>query len=786
MSTSETMPESIRAGMLFCERYRIERRLDDGGMATIYLARDESQDELVAIKVLFDRYSDNEVVRARFLDEGRIQAMLDHPNIVHVHRIITDPLLCFVMEYVDGNTLEEYLQENAPLDEAEIVDLMMPVMSAIGFAHNKGIVHRDLKPSNVLLDKGGAYLEPKVMDFGVAKISRGKELTIDGTTVGTLHYMSPEQIVGSSDIDGRADIYSLGCSLYKLCTGEVPFNASSEFALMMAHVEAEPTPPSELRSDLSSRMEEIILRALEKKPDRRFQTIKEMTAELIELADSGDEERITITRPIPGHILKFAMDADEVANDKTQEMRLEYLIGGAGEDRDTAESDVISQTHELSAAALRRIHEDRLKAKRRHTSDTRSMSKVETIERDRPSRRADEEAQTRERPRGGTSQADTMENNLDQLTTRPSTQAGDADDAATTERDPVLFDDSHRQRPAPEELKTIRMHRVEKSEDDDREDADTATDRISDIDGPHTGKTHIFERPPQDVDSQEVTEVVSRGALDPRWRRDDLSGSDPLVVDTTEQTVEHPLPSILQGGEAKTIKESSIATKEAPHVEAGLHERSSPTAGRPGSRSRSDAGDDAETDTMEERPSGKFTSAEDTSDRTLEERPSAKFPVIGEDTSDPTLAERPSGKNLPETQDTSDRTLDERPSRKLLHAEDTSDRTLNERPSGKLPSLGGKSPQTVEERSAVKLPPSPARASDSGPHLRGGSAGDAPSESPSNGGRGAPMEPFEEKHRQSTQNTAVEQSSTNVIWAIIGVVALLFAIAVLVVVVFFI
>lgn len=364
-TNSPITPDNIKPGMLLCDRYRIERHLAEGGMASIYQAIDESSGLPVAIKVLFSHYSDNAVIRARFLDEGRIQAMLNHPNIVHVYRVITDPVLSFVMEFVDGETMEQFLQRESVLSEIEIIDLILPVMSAVGFAHQKGIIHRDIKPSNVLLKNTSGFLEPKVMDFGVAKVHRNQKLTLAGTTVGTLHYMSPEQIVGASNIDGRADIYSLGCTLYKLCTGEVPFNASSEFALMMAQVESPPTPPRTLRADLSKAMEQVILKALAKEPEKRFQTIREMTEALMNLT-TPESLRDTDTRPIPAALLQFAMEADEIAQDQTAQYRLEYLadpsLDPRNADPDSTASLNNNMTHELSHTALKRIDSDRILA----------------------------------------------------------------------------------------------------------------------------------------------------------------------------------------------------------------------------------------------------------------------------------------------------------------------------------------------------------------------------------------------------------------------------------------
>jgi eukaryotic-like serine/threonine-protein kinase len=323
MSADDTSrPRIIEAGEVLLDRYVVEGQVAEGGMAAIHRTHDRATGQTVALKVLYPFYSQNEVVRTRFLDEGRIQRYLDHPNIIDVYDIVDDPQLAIVMEYIDGPTLDEYLDDHGALGVRELLSLMLPVLSAVGFAHHQGIIHRDIKPSNILLNPGAAGLEPKIMDFGVAKVEGGRELTAAGTTVGTLHYMSPEQIVGSKDIDGRADIYSLGVTIYKLCTGEVPFNASTEFALMMAQVEARPTPPTEIRAEISEALEQIILKALAKKPDDRFQTVKELTSALLDLETepSNYDQTDTDTAPLPADLLEYAMMADEVAIDRTGEL----------------------------------------------------------------------------------------------------------------------------------------------------------------------------------------------------------------------------------------------------------------------------------------------------------------------------------------------------------------------------------------------------------------------------------------------------------------------------------
>lgn len=314
------MAVDLRPGDRFLDRFRIEYLAAEGGMASIYAACDELTSHTVAVKVLYPYYADNAIIRSRFVEEGRIQQLLKHPNIVRVFQVLDEPFMAILMEYVEGPTLDDFLADNGPLTQEQVIDVIIPVMSAVGFAHGRGIIHRDIKPSNILLMDADVR-RPKVVDFGVAKVKGGRQdLTATGTTVGTLHYMSPEQIVGSKTIDGRADIYSIGVTMYKLVTGEVPFNAPTEFALMMAQVEAPPLPPSRLRAGLSSQLENIILKSMEKRPDDRFQSIKDFTQALLSLRmDGSGTLRDTVNERISDQLLSFAMDANKVAVDRTGE-----------------------------------------------------------------------------------------------------------------------------------------------------------------------------------------------------------------------------------------------------------------------------------------------------------------------------------------------------------------------------------------------------------------------------------------------------------------------------------
>lgn len=388
--------EMLEPGTVVKGRYVVGEKVAEGGMAAIHRTLDRRSGEYVALKALYPIYCEQPVVCTRFLDEGRIQRYLEHPNIIDVYEIVETSPLAIIMEYIEGPTLDEYLTEHGPLSTLDVLNFMLPVLSAVGFAHQKGIIHRDIKPSNILLQKNQSALIPKIMDFGVAKVTRGQDLTADGTTVGTLHYMSPEQIVGSKGIDGRADIYSLGVTMYKLCTGELPFNASTEFALMMAQVEATPTRPSQIRAEVSRRLEAIILRTLAKTPDGRFQNVGELTAALLELRDDVEsvDETETLTIRFPDELLRHAMMANEVAVDRTSELNIiesaeladlgVRMLTDADADETAETAERLSKdasfepTMQLDRARLKaKMRGDREAAHRLHGDDLRRIQSAE-------------------------------------------------------------------------------------------------------------------------------------------------------------------------------------------------------------------------------------------------------------------------------------------------------------------------------------------------------------------------------------------------------------------------
>ena len=262
-------------------QYQILARISKGLVSTIYKAYQPKLDRFVAVKVLSPHVVDEEGFLERFSQEARAVAQLDHPNIVPVYDFDqVGDIAYIVLKYVESGTLRS-MMTGQPMDLGLTVDLITQVGLALGYAHKHGVIHRDVKPSNILIGEGRWAM---LTDFGLAKIlGGGQQLTRSGIGMGTPDYLAPEQAQGVSG-DGRADLYSLGATLYEMVTGRVPFEADSSMAVVVKHITEPPPPPSQFNPNLPAEVERVILTAMDKNPANRFQTAEEMVAALIRAA----------------------------------------------------------------------------------------------------------------------------------------------------------------------------------------------------------------------------------------------------------------------------------------------------------------------------------------------------------------------------------------------------------------------------------------------------------------------------------------------------------------------
>jgi hypothetical protein len=248
--------------------YQILNELGSGGMGRVYRVRNVISDRIEAMKVLLPDLVGQQELATRFLREIKLMASLNHPNIAQLRTAFTaNNQLVMIMEYVEGSTLADRL-EHGPIPVPEALNYTGAVLDALSYAHHQHVIHRDIKPANIMVTPEGAV---KLMDFGIARTGDGHSLTMTGTTLGSLGYMSPEQVQGEAT-DARSDLYSVGVSLYEMVTGQRPFRADSDFSLMTAHVRELPKPPVELQPGLPPALNEIILMSIAKDPAQRFQS----------------------------------------------------------------------------------------------------------------------------------------------------------------------------------------------------------------------------------------------------------------------------------------------------------------------------------------------------------------------------------------------------------------------------------------------------------------------------------------------------------------------------------
>ncbi len=256
--------------------YQVVDILGAGGMGKVYKVRNTISERVEAMKVLLPNLQSDPELADRFMREIKVQASLEHPNIAALHTALRiDNQLLMVMEFVEGRSIEDGMQ-NGPLAIDFALDCASQVLSALAYAHSRGVIHRDIKPANMMVTHGGVV---KLMDFGIARMTQEKKLTQTGRTVGSLYYMSPEQIQGV-DLDARSDLYSLGVSLYEMVTGKRPFQGDSDYSIMAAHLQQQPVPPVEIDPRLPAVLNEIILMSISKDPAQRFQSANAFKAAL--------------------------------------------------------------------------------------------------------------------------------------------------------------------------------------------------------------------------------------------------------------------------------------------------------------------------------------------------------------------------------------------------------------------------------------------------------------------------------------------------------------------------
>lgn len=285
----------MKEGHILGERYRIKHSIGGGGMANVYLAYDLILNREVAVKVLRLEYANDPEFITRFEREVQSATSLSHPNIVSIYDVGEDNhILYMVMEYVDGMTLKEYIKEHHPIEIETVLEILKKVLSAIATAHANHLVHRDIKPQNILLDKDG---EVKVTDFGIAIALSATSLTQTNSIMGSIHYLSPEQARGETATK-KSDIYALGILLFEMLTGKLPFDGHSAVSIALKHLQNETPSVHELNENVSQSVENIVLRAMAKDSEHRFQSIFEMEEAIEIVLDPNNIENAKFSPPI--------------------------------------------------------------------------------------------------------------------------------------------------------------------------------------------------------------------------------------------------------------------------------------------------------------------------------------------------------------------------------------------------------------------------------------------------------------------------------------------------------
>ena len=307
----------LTEGMFVGDRYEIVNKIGTGGMSDVYKAKDHTLGRFVAIKVLKPEFSEDVNFVTKFRTEAQSAAGLEHPNIVNIYDVGSENGMHYiVMEYVEGITLKTYIEKKGQLTFKEVVSIAIQVGRGIEAAHNKGIIHRDSKPQNIIISTEGKV---KVTDFGIARAATSN--TISSDVMGSVHYASPEQ-ARNGFVDGKSDIYSLGIVMYEMVTGRVPFDGDTTVAVAIQHLQEEIVPPSAYAPNLPISMEKIILKCTQKNPDRRYESMTALLADLRKALISPNEDFVVIA---PVSQEKTRVIGEEEINKIKQETSNIYL-----------------------------------------------------------------------------------------------------------------------------------------------------------------------------------------------------------------------------------------------------------------------------------------------------------------------------------------------------------------------------------------------------------------------------------------------------------------------------
>lgn len=274
-------------GLILGNRYELMEKIGGGGMAVVYKAKCSLLNRFVAVKILRQDFTNDEEFVKRFRIEAQSAASLSHPNIVSIYDVGHEGEIHYiVMEYVDGTTLKEYITQKGAIGWREALNISIQICSAIEHAHRNNIVHRDIKPHNILLTKDRIV---KVTDFGIARAVSSSTITMVGSTIGSVHYFSPEQARGGF-IDEKSDLYSIGVTLYEMVTGRVPFDGETPVAVALKHIQLEAQPPLEINQDIPLGVNNIIIKAMKKEQNKRYQTASELLEDLYMVLKNPDSE----------------------------------------------------------------------------------------------------------------------------------------------------------------------------------------------------------------------------------------------------------------------------------------------------------------------------------------------------------------------------------------------------------------------------------------------------------------------------------------------------------------